>query len=222
MLQASMLLPMISTFASRKFNIIGYKIVDYLAGIILVFGGLLFFGRTYHTIYQDIIYGVLVFFCMYLAIYKVYTIALVVIIESMIFFFDISQLLPGKIAGDERLYSSEVEAVEKYVSEDESVIILTYGSSGLERCVLQYYCTPRNVGFISVGKTGTDDVWGQEIDIPQFVDLISGYDYVYIFEFPDSVLDGYEEAFLDTSIIQNYRLYHTEIEDGKIVLEDLE
>ena len=155
------------------------------------------------------------------SLYKVYSIVLAIIIENMVFYFDVSQLLPGKIAGDEQLYSSEIEAVEKYVSEDQSILILTYGSSGLERGILQYYCTPRNIGFISVGKTGADDMWGQEIEITKFVDLVSGYDYVYIFEFPDSVLDEYEGAFLDTSIIQNYRLFHSEVEDGRIVLEDL-
>ena len=56
MLQASMLLPMISSFSNRKSNTGLNRIVEYCVGIIMVFGGLLFFGRIYHTVYQDLIY----------------------------------------------------------------------------------------------------------------------------------------------------------------------
>ncbi len=152
----------------------------------------------------------------------VYYFAFIVLVENLVLFFNIDQLLPGKLAGDEQLYGSEVEAVNNYLDEDDSLLIVTYGSNGNEKNVLQYYCLPRTIDYISVGKNGDDDMWGQELEVDEFVDMAGEYDYIYIFEVPGSFISDYESAFEDISVISNYRLYRSKVENGQIVLTDLD
>ena len=62
MLQGAMMLPLITVGNGRK------RKLELLARSVLAFGLPLYFGAFYHTIYQDLIYGVLVFYCIFIIV----------------------------------------------------------------------------------------------------------------------------------------------------------
>lgn len=143
-----------------------------------------------------------------------------IIIENSLMFLDLTQLMPGKLMGEEMLYGSEAEAINRYSGDNDSILIITYASSGYEGTVLRYYCSPRTIVSTNIGKISDEDIYGTDITPTQLVELASEYDMLYLYDYSKTFITEYKEAFANPGIIRKHRLYYSTVENGRIKLTE--
>lgn len=132
-------------------------------------------------------------------------------------------LLPGTLAGDEEVasqYDSYANRISESVPDDASVFMIQRGDRDDLWVKMRYYASPHVTWAESPGPpTDKEDVWSDDYMPSDFVELVSGYDYLYLIHIDDAFLNRYGQCFTDVGKLTDGAIYKQTIVDGKIILE---
>lgn len=153
-------------------------------------------------------------------LFSVLVISAAFVLEDLLIFVDLNQILPGTITGEVAHHTYISNDINEHVPLEDSTYILDCGTNGEIPTKIRYYCSPRDIEFGSIGKKrNSEDVWSRDCTDKELIELLECYDWMYVLNADDVFKEQYEDCIVSDYSIENGRLYKIYIRDGKIYLQ---
>lgn len=124
------------------------------------------------------------------------------------------QMLPGKYANDEKIiseYENMADNLAENIGEADSVYIMSRSDNGFLPAIEGYYLLPHNIAGGSIGPACYEgDIWSEDISVEEFIERVSGYDWLYLENVDDVFLQKYADAFPKKEMIESDALYRVQ------------